>query len=298
MRIRSACLFGMATISAALATDAPKSPAELPPCELTARATLDMEMDNTGRITVPVSINGVEKRMMVDTGASLTLIASQTVRDLKLDTHDGGSISLIGFGGTRYNDKVTLAEFALGRLKGKNFSLFVRDGNFDSAGLLGADFLRTFDVDLDFAKAQLSLVAPVECPNKVYWSSGNFGRVPFKIDGNQITVKMTLDERDVTAIIDTGAADTVMSLERAARSFDLDRDQLNKSRHYPFKSLSFGEVKISNPAIKLVPDQESRLLGHHFDDQHMILGMGVLRRLHLYIDYQHRMLYVTPATQY
>ena len=47
-------------------------PDDTPPavCTLNIRTTLDMAMDQSGRITVPVQINGVAKRMMVDTGAT------------------------------------------------------------------------------------------------------------------------------------------------------------------------------------------------------------------------------------
>ena len=102
----------------------------------------------------------------------------------------------------------------------------------------------------------------------------------------------------MTAILDTGAADTVMSLEKATHTYALDARKLAKSRHYPFKALSFGEVTVTNPAIFLVPDEESALMGHQSGDQNMIIGMGVLRRLHLYISYKEKKIYVTPATQY
>jgi hypothetical protein len=45
-------------------------------------------------------------------------------------------------------------------------------------------------------------------------------------------------------------------------------------------------------------DDDTRILGHHSKDLQMIIGMGVLRRLHLYISYKEKVIYVTPATQY
>jgi predicted aspartyl protease len=287
--------------------DAPAAPAApaaaapaAPDCTLRRRAALDMEMDDTGRITVPVSINGTEKRMMVDTGASESLITAATVAELKLPSRkDPRGVYMRGFGG-RIDDRVTdVAEFGFGKMKGSNFTLFIESQPMETSGLLGADFLYFFDLDFDFAKAKLNLIHPDHCPGKVvYWSRGDYGVVPFKLDQNHIMVTVMLDGQEVNAAIDTGATDTVMSLERAADSYDLDRSALKKSRHYPFKTLSFGGVSIFNPAIELVPDKESAVLGHNYLAMHMILGMGVLRRLHLYVSYKEKKIYVTPATQY
>lgn len=297
----AACFFCAMLMPRALAADpAPApTPAAPPVCKLFVRVALDMEMDSTGRITVPVSLNGTQKRMMLDTGAAETLIAANTVAELKLEQRRAAhGAYMIGYGGNIGDKTVTLAEFGLGDMKGKDFTIFVLNENFDSAGLLGADILRGFDLDFDFANARLRLIAPNDCSAKAYWTSGTYGVVPFEIDGNHILVRMKLDGENVSAILDTGAADTVMSLERAANSFDLDRQKLKRSRHYPFKTLAFGDVAVGNPAIELAPDQESGVLGRHGSNLHMIVGMGVLRRLHLYIDYKHKLIYVTPATQY
>jgi predicted aspartyl protease len=290
-------------IPAALAADPATSPAPAevpkPPCRLLVRATLDMDMDSTGRITVPVSINGTAKRMMVDTGASDTEISAAVVTELNLKPHNstnGGY--LIGYGGRVDKQVVTIDEFGLGMMKGKDFSIFVLSEPFDSAGLLGADFLRGFDVDLDFANARMRLIAPNKCSRKVYWTTADYGEVPFTLDGNHISVDVKLDGQPIWAFLDTGAADTVMSLERATFAYDLDRDKLKRSRHYPFKVLSFGEVDVGNPAIQLATDHESAFMGPYRSDLNMIIGMGVLRRLHLYIDYKEKKIYLTPATQY
>lgn len=282
------------------AAQSPAAQAPAPACKLVRKALLDMNMDDTGRITVPVFINGTEKHMLVDTGASDSLIAAATVADLKLATRRAPNGAYMqGFGGRIDAKVVDIAEFGLGRMKGKNFTLFVETGYLDADGLLGGDFLYFFDLDFDFANAKLSLISPDHCPGKVvYWSKGAYGVVPFQLEQNHIMIKVQLDGQEIKAALDTGADDTVMSLERASGAFDLDKDKLRKSHHYPFKTLSFGDVNVGNPAIALVTDTESAVMGHHSDDLQMIIGMGVLRRMHLYISYKEKQIYVTPATQY
>ncbi|GAA0570345.1 retroviral-like aspartic protease family protein [Rhizomicrobium electricum] len=288
----------MATVAAVAADPAPSA---VPPsvCKLHLYAALDMEMDNTGRITVPIALNGTPQRIMLDTGAAQTMIAHQTVEALGLKTKAAPyGAGMKRFGGRFDDQQVTISEFAIGEMKGRDVPLFVRSDDFDSAGLLGTDVLRNFDLELDFANASLKLIAPNDCEYKTYWTSSHYGVVPFVVGRNHIVVKMKLDGEDINAILDTGAADSVMSLERAAKVFDLDKKALDRSRHYPFKTLSFGDVSVSNPAIELVPGREAAVLGGGRWDRNMIVGMGVLRRLHLYIDFKHQLLYVTPATQY
>jgi hypothetical protein len=50
---------------------------------------------------------------------------------------------------------------------------------------------------------------------------------------------------------------------------------------------------VSYPDIVLIPDRESKVGA---SGPKMLLGMNVLRHLHLYIAYGEHKLYVTPAT--
>lgn len=267
-------------------------------CRLVQRATLPINMDATGRITVPVTFNGVAKELMIDTGTPASMITAESARDLKLVPYPApNGVYLVGFGGGLITKAVSIAEFGFGGMKGKNFTFLVAPDLMEAAGLLGADFMYNFDLDFDFAHAKLNLMSPNHCTgNVIYWTKQPFGVVPFELKEGHIQVKVQLDGEDVWAILDTGAVDTVMSLERTARIFDRGRDELKKKRRYPFKTLSFGEVTINNPAVTLVPDEESALLSRR--SMSMIVGMGVLRRLHLYISYKEKTIYVTPATQY
>jgi hypothetical protein len=88
-----------------------------------------------------------------------------------------------------------------------------------------------------------------------------------------------------------------MSLEKAEDLFDIDEKTMTEHKgHYPFKTMSFGSVSVSNPDITLVSEKKSKML--NWGGPRLLLGMGILRRLHLYISYKEETLYVTPATQY
>jgi len=55
---------------------------------------------------------------------------------------------------------------------------------------------------------------------------------------------------------------------------------------------SLGGVSVENPDLLLYPRGAMALPG----DPELILGMGILRQLHMYIAYKERKLYVTAAS--
>jgi hypothetical protein len=111
----------------------------------------------------------------------------------------------------------------------------------------------------------------------------------------------------VLTTIDTGSSDSEMSLETAERLFDFDEkspllktlseDAHSRSYRYPFKNITLQGVTVRNPDLILVPDDESRVMdsGWDYHPPKLILGMNILRQLHMYIAYKEKMIYVTSA---
>jgi Predicted aspartyl protease len=268
-------------------------------CTLAIVSKLPMDIVNAGVMTVPVTLNKKPFQMLVDTGDYYSIITTRTAKLLDVNPVPAGNFLLRGWGGTKIDRFVNLDQFGFGRLSRDRTQFMVtpRDElNFD--GLLGADFLYFFDLDFDFAKATLNLISPDHCKGKVvYWTKGEYGIVPFDYKDRSIQLTVMLDGKEVRAVLDTGASDTVMSLEKAEDLFGIDEKTLKDHKgRYPFKTLSFGDVSVNNPDISLVSEKASKMLD--WGGPRLLLGMGVLRRLHLYISYKEETLYVTPATQY
>jgi hypothetical protein len=59
---------------------------------------------------------------------------------------------------------------------------------------------------------------------------------------------------------------------------------------YPFQTLTFQDVAVKYPEIEI--GKEGKRMP---DEPQLIVGMGILRQLHLYIAYAEKKLYVTPA---
>lgn len=284
----------------ACAADAPK------PCPLQEAVSLDMTTEADGSVSVPVMLNGKPFKMGLDTGSGYSSIKYETAAQLGLPL-------AFTLGGTfmnniNANQMANLDSLALGKLV-TPWPVLVTP-NFIlpwEAGLLGQDVMRSFDVEIDFYRSKLNLFLHNTCTtDAAYWTHA-VAVVPFEVNNDQhIVVEAMLDGKEVNAVLDTGADSSTMSLDNAQDTFDIrDNDSRLKTvrqEHinggeattvsaFPFSTLSFEGVTIANPQIDLIP-KKSFGNERHVD---VVLGLNVLRRLHMYIDYPENKIYLTDA---
>jgi Aspartyl protease len=134
----------------------------------------------------------------------------------------------------------------------------------------------------------------------VYWTRDEVSKISVEITRyHQINLHVRIDGKEVWASLDTGTSRSVMSLELAETLFDLS-ENMPKMKPlaapgvfvYPFHTLTFGGVTVGNPDIVLISDKYSRpVLGA----ARVILGLGILRHLHMFIAYSESNLYVSAA---
>jgi predicted aspartyl protease len=294
-------------ILAALATCAS---AEEKKCQLLEAADLPLSTDLSGRVNVPMTIGGKTVSLMIDTAGFVSTLTRYTVASLGMMPEPAFRPLAMYYGGEIVDHFVTAHDVALGRLQASKFIFFVMSDDRASAdvgGTIAPDILRSYDVEFDFVNSAFRLFSKEHCEGAVvYWTKGPFGVVEFHVDNSgHMVVPVVLDGKTMRAAIDTGAADTVASLERVKDDLDIDDKNANlkpipngdpnRPRYrYPFKTLTFDDVTVNFPDITLVPDRQSKMSG---SDADIILGMNVIRRLHLYIAYGEKRIYVTPATE-
>jgi predicted aspartyl protease len=274
-----------------------------PACGLNLIAKLDLTMTDEGRVTAPIGLNGKTFHPLVDTGAYGTIVSGAAAKKLGKKPILSMQDYYVGFAGNRINHYITVDETALGPLKLRNLTYMVNERMTGLDGLLGGDYFSFFDIDLDFAKGRLNVFDAHHCAGQVvYWTRQPYAVVPFDDHAHDfrfhhIVARVVLDGKEVQALIDTGAAYTVMSLEAAQDLLNVDPAVLEKKRgRYPFKTLSLGGVTVMNPAVTLVGETEGVLLRP--PGPRMIVGMTTLRQLHMFVSYGEKKLYVTPATAY
>jgi hypothetical protein len=277
-------------------------------CHLYQVAQFDMGIDDTGRVNVPMTINGQTVNLLVDTGGSVSTLTESEVSSLGLNPLYSQGAYETFYGGEVMRRYVEVHDANFGGIKGPRLYFFVmsdRRGSVDEGGTLAPDLMWKFDAEFDFANDKFNLFSQDHCKGEVvYWTKDTsmVAVVPFEADrDHHLKVKLLLDGKEIEADLDTGAWKSTGSLEAIEDEFNIDEkspdlklvtrpgDQ-SRVYHYPFKSLSFDGVAIYNPDIPLRPDGETHIR-HKF-----LIGMNVLRELHLYIAYGEHNIYVTPAT--
>ncbi|HSM95782.1 MAG TPA: pepsin/retropepsin-like aspartic protease family protein [Rhizomicrobium sp.] len=223
--------------------------------------------------------------------------------------------------GTRLNRYTVAPSFDLGGVHGTDVRFMLAgfaDPNIPPLkGILGSDRFRDYDVELDPRARLVNLYSQDHCEGHVVYWADAYSDIPIGLsqDG-EIRLIMTLDGQELDTVLDTGASNTTLSLQAAHNVFGLDtdspgvekqsgegRDGVYRTR---FKSLVAGGVAIANPQIVLVRDAlADRLKQEEIDAHHLmpdtrrtpqlILGMDILRQLHVYIAYREKKLYVTAA---
>jgi hypothetical protein len=138
-------------------------------------------LPNSRRVLVPVEINGVTKKFLLDTAGMGGLITKEAAGELKLDhafgVQDLKKVKTFGLGGTSYElpDTGTTETTLLSSQYPVNAD---RDGDID--GTLTPGFLfNKGELDIDFPGGTLSLFSPDHCPGKVnYWGAPDIGYLP------------------------------------------------------------------------------------------------------------------------
>jgi predicted aspartyl protease len=294
-------------------------------------AIVDLRMAGEDRAAfVPVTLQGQTKYMLLDTGGTVSEITPTTVAALGLESHKTPTLRFYDVKGNFVDHATVVPDFAIGNLTGHNVDFVVGPDdlfpeNEKIAGILGPGILRFYDVALDFANRKFALLSQDHCEGKViYWKADAVAAVPMEVAraSGHIVVPVLLDGRKLNALIDTGATDSVLNLNVAEGDFGLntkqpdmapvrplgDRNNSMVYRH-SFKSLSFEGIGVSNPTFDIIPDLEHGQMekpppiGTRFQDTDaeqklpdMLIGMDVLRHLHLYIAYKEQKLYITPAS--
>jgi predicted aspartyl protease len=296
---------------------------------LTIIASVDLvpTTDNTWQF-VPVTINGSPRLMLLDTGGYVSEITPQAAAEFNLAKRKLG-FEQTNVAGESSDEAAMVSSFGLGRLVAKSMefvvtpekSLFGDDK--DLVGIIGPNILRNYDIDIDFGAHKLNLISPDHCEGKVvYWHADAVDVVPMNVlPSGHIVVPVKLDGQDVLAFLDTGASNSTLQLPVAESDFHLkmgtpDTPYVSELNGRPgaavykhrFSSLSFGGIAASNPQFEIIPDlvdhplENGASLGSHFVDANtraetapMLLGMNILRHLHLYIAYKEKKLYITPA---
>jgi len=322
-----AALCGIFTPAIASAAD------DCPP--LTRFTSVDTTTGPGGYMLVPVKIGDAERLMLFDTGGQLSSLSASAAAELHIPTYNS-NVRIANVAGKVSDRMAIIPSITIGTVETKRaeYMIFPDDvlgGAGGVAGLLAPS--PGVDIDLDFAGHKLAFFSPKHCEGKVvYWQAEAVAVVPMRnagartapafssqrytIQTDRLTIPVTLDGKQVDAVIDTGSTNNVLSLRVAQDRFGVDLNspdvkplgQLGGAKTYrkQFATMSFEGVTVTNPVIDLIPDKQTNAFG----DQRptgtlirpadrglpdLIVGMSVLSKLHMYIAYDERKVYITAG---
>src|SRR5262249_15834278 len=134
-----------------------------------------LPLDRTNRIFVPITLNGLEKKFLFDTGGGFSAISQATVKELGIPEYRSNyrTSDLYGDDSETF---VQIREVILGKAKNTGVQLQVM-GNFGRRedqvpfdGILATGIFQHDDIDLDFGAERLNFFSTDHCEGKVvYW---------------------------------------------------------------------------------------------------------------------------------
>lgn len=250
-------------------------------CEVRTAAEVKLR-DVAGFLIVPASVGGVPVSLLLDTGAETGLVTPAAARLLGFPADRGRQTLVEGTGGSGgVIPHAMLAGLAIGGLALPALSVPVAPLPAvprivpPVVGLLGADVLSGFDVELDVPRGRLALHrVPDDCAAPAPWPHDI---VTLRRSGDRLIAPAILDGRRLDALLDTGALSVVLDTGAAAgigvSAAALARDPGGISggvdmrevafHWHRFASLAVGGVVVRNPVITVMPvsEQTPLLLG-------------------------------------
>jgi predicted aspartyl protease len=175
---------------------------------------IDLDIDRTDRLTVPVTIDGAGPyNFMIDTGSQATAVTHEI--NNALDLADLGTATLIGMASRRSVQLVELGELELGSRTIYNLRAPVLSRkNVGADGILGLDTLQDMRVLIDFRDETIAVADAREKQSNRGYEIIVRAREQL---GQLLITKAEIEGVKTTVIIDTGAQGSLGNLELKRR---------------------------------------------------------------------------------
>jgi predicted aspartyl protease len=313
----------LAALAAAGLALAGMAAAAAPGCEMVPTEEWPVRLAHN-KLIVDGAINGQKVGIMLDTGATKSLIFRSAAVRLGLDTRLARGYEMFGVGGTTDVEIAFIDEFKVGEATRKGWRMMVageHDPGDDVAVLLGEDFFRHVDVEFDLAHNAVRLFQfqPKDCDrvSLAYWTTDAsvVGIEPVFDPAPQIVLTIQINGKPVRALLDSGAGASMLEKSAAARlgvtpetpgvvaagsSTGLGRNAVDFWIG-PFQSFAIGDEMIKDTTI-LFGDLWKRATytgtGSYIPkkmqgEQQMLLGADFLRAHRLLVAHSQRRIYFT-----
>jgi len=268
-------------------------------CRIQRKASLPITID-AGHPLVQASINGHSVNLLLDTGAQGSLVTPEVAARLGLPKDRRRTTNLVGVGGTVSSQNVVLHDFEVAGSEYLDMSVGVSTlpASDRTDGLLGADILSVYDLDLDFPGRTLTLYNVTGCQQIVPAWDRRYATVPAQLLARLLVVQVEIDGHPLNTLFDTGARGVMLARAAAPlvglNEADLERDQLEESRSvgaqrtssrlHRFAAFRVGVETFHNAAVHVV--------GFHQVQANMLLGLDYMLLRRFWLSYATRTVFI------
>ncbi len=275
----------------------------LDPCRPAKQAELPLREARNFLLT-QAALDGKPATLLVDTGAETTTLTPQAVAALNLARDPRHTKTLVGVTGNVNSAGARLRELALaGHVVGGPRNVGVGDlpslEGIDPPveGLLGADVLAGFDVELDLPDGRMALYSPSTCPGWRPWAGGV--QAPFRRGrGGLAFLDVQVDGHPVRAMLDTGARTSLLTREAAqtlgVTEATLEGDMARTGRGVGGGTLALREHRFGTFGLPgaIARNMTLNVAGLPLAGAELLLGADYLGHRHLWISYATGRLYL------
>ncbi len=202
------------------------APAAMADCKLLQIAELPVSVIHN-RLLMDAQINDRPVKIMVDTGSTYSFLWESEARRLDLPLQAVTGLHMYGIGGEARVLATNVKHLQIGAFSFKDMNLTVIGtgeglGKLGAALVLGEDFFSKFTTEFDLAHGAIRLFKPEGCKPEqlVYWgapySLAELQRVGSNVPS--ITADVTVNDRHIIALLDTGAPTSHISRSASERA--------------------------------------------------------------------------------
>jgi len=256
---------------------------------------------------VTLSANGRAITLLLDTGAEWTILTPAAAKRVGAQTpRIEFQRQMRGIGASLATNEVELHEFAAGGVDIPWRRVRVAAVNMPSVfsgpldGVLGADTLSSFDVDLDLPHHRMVFYAKQSCTSaRPAWAEPYAAIAARRSFSNHLAFTAALDGRQIDTFIDTGAqlsvlsrrvaealgvTETALARDRATVTLGAAAERLN-TRLHRFARMEVGGELVRNPEL-IVADVALR-------DADLVLGVDFLASRRVWLSYGSQQIFLS-----
>jgi predicted aspartyl protease len=266
-------------------------------CKVAKAADIAITVER-GFIDADATMDGRPATLVIDTGSERSLVTPAAMAEYHLPEDARRTTTIHGAGGTIVTHNAMVRSFGIGGLELIDQSTSVgplpipQGASMRAAGLVGADWLRSFDVELDLPHRRMALYRVSGCDGDYLpWQGKRTSVIAQIYHQGLVLLPVEVDGQRLTAMLDSGANNTMLTETAAARigvepatltrgatghATGVDGAVTTTHRHR-FDRLRIGDIAYANPSISIG--------AFRFTGADMLLGADWLRTHRVWISY-------------